>query len=95
MNNTLVLTDWKLSIPTRWRQVDSAQELAEFLQNKAGIKTVDVDNAPLTINGKTRHDPEWNNAVELRLQNLVKEFLAMLKQNKNVKNKTRMQIRSR
>jgi len=90
MKTTLALADWNLSIPSRWRQVDSSRQLAEFLQNKPGIKAVHVDNAPLTINGKTRNDPEWNNTVELRLQTLVKEFLNMLKENKERKPSIRM-----
>ena len=90
MNNTLVLADWNLSIPPRWRQVDSAQQLAVFLQDKPGIKSVNIDNTPLTINGKTRHDPEWNNAVELRLQTLISDFLKMLTDNKKRKPSTRI-----
>lgn len=90
MNTTLALADWNLSIPSRWRQVDSSLQLAKFLHNKPGIKTVKVDNPPLTINGKTRNDPEWNNAVELRLQTLVKDFLNMLKENQERKPGIRM-----
>lgn len=90
MNTTLALADWNLSIPSRWRQVDSSLQLAEFLQNKPGIKTVHVDNAPLTINGNTRNEPEWNNAVELRLQTLVKEFLNTLTENEKRKPRIRM-----
>ena len=90
MNTRLALADWNLSIPSRWRQVDSSLQLAKFLQDKPGIKTVNVDNSPLTINGKTRHDPEWNNAVELRLQTLVKEFLNRLTETKERRPRIRM-----